>query len=73
MNTALFLLRAVELGLSMNDLDDLTIGMVLDMTTEKANDEYDWKVLATQDDMNQFAGINPEQLEKMRESKKKEN
>ena len=70
MNTALFLLRATELGLSMADLDCLTIGLVLDMSTEKANDDYDWKTLATQEDMNRFAGINPERLEKMKQSKK---
>lgn len=70
MNTSLFLLRAVSLGLSMDDLDNLSIGMVLDMTTEKANDDYDWKVLATQEDMNAFAGIDPVKLEKMRQSKK---
>ena len=42
MSTALFLLRCTELGLSMDDLDDLTVGMVNDMFTEKANDNYDW-------------------------------
>ncbi len=35
MTTALFLLRSVEIGY----LDLLTIGMVLDMWTEKANDD----------------------------------
>ena len=54
MTTALFLLRCAELGLSMSDLDDLTVGMVDDMFTEKSNDEYDWKVLADQDDMDRF-------------------
>lgn len=37
MTTALFLLRAVELGISIGDLDLLTIGLVLDMWSEKAN------------------------------------
>ena len=31
MTTALFLLRCVELGLSMEDLNVLTYGMVIDM------------------------------------------
>ena len=39
MTTALFLLRSVEIGISTEDLDLLTIGMVLDMWTEKANDD----------------------------------
>ena len=54
MTTALFLLRCAELGLSLSDLDDLTVGMVNDMFTEKQNDEYDWKVLASQEDMDKF-------------------
>ena len=38
MTTALFLLRCTELGLSMADLDELDLGMVFDMFTEKSND-----------------------------------
>ena len=38
--TPLFLLRCLEIGLSMSDLDLLTIGMVLDIWTEKGNDDY---------------------------------
>ena len=40
MTTPLFLLRAVELGLSVSDLDLLTIGLVNDMFIEKSNDDY---------------------------------
>ena len=54
MTVALFLLRCSELGLSMNDLDELTIGMVDDMLVEKLNDSYEYKVVANQDDMNRF-------------------
>ena len=39
MTTPLFLLRCVELGVSISDLDLLSIGLVLDMWTEKANDD----------------------------------
>ena len=38
----------------MADLDDLTVGMVNDMYTEKSNDDYEWKVLANQEDMDRF-------------------
>lgn len=38
MTTALFLLRCVEVGISIRDLDLLTIGMVLDIFVEKGND-----------------------------------
>ena len=39
MTTPLFLLRCVEVGISIQDLDLLTIGIVLDMWTEKSNDD----------------------------------
>lgn len=54
MTSALFLLRCTELGLSMQDLEDLDMGMVFDMFTEKSNDSYEYKVLATQDDFDKF-------------------
>ena len=38
MTTPLFLLRGVQLGISIRDL--LTIGMVNDMFVESRNDEY---------------------------------
>ena len=40
MTTALFLLRCVQLGLSMQDLELLTIGMINDMYVESGNDDY---------------------------------
>lgn len=54
MSTALFLLRCTEVGLSMTDLDELSVGMVNDMFVEKSNDNYDWKELASQDDFDRF-------------------
>lgn len=54
MTTALFLLRCTEVGLSMSDLDDLTVGMVNDMFVEKSNDNYDWKEIASQEDFDRF-------------------
>ena len=40
MTTPLFLLRCVQLGLSIRDLDLLTIGMVNDMYVESRNDQH---------------------------------
>ena len=54
MTTPLFLLRCVQLGLSIRDLDLLTIGMVNDMYAESRNDEYKYPTLATQEDMDLF-------------------
>lgn len=52
--TPLLLLRTVELGLSISDWSLLTIGLVNDMFTEKNNDEYKYKELATQEDFDKF-------------------
>lgn len=40
MTTPLFLLRCVQLDISIRDLNLLTIGMVNDMYAESSNDEY---------------------------------
>jgi len=54
MTTALFLLRCVELGISISELDLLTIGLVMDMWTEKANDGTQYDRRATQEDFDKF-------------------
>ena len=54
MTTPLFLLRCVQLGISIRDLDLLTIGMVNDMYAESRNDDYKYAELATQEDFDRF-------------------
>lgn len=54
MTTGLFLLRCVETGISIADLDYLTIGLVLDIWTEKGNDDEKYDYVATQDDFDRF-------------------
>ena len=54
MTTTLFLLRCLEIGLSIKDLDYLTIGMVMDIWTEKGNDSVTYDNLATQEDFDKF-------------------
>lgn len=54
MTTPLFLLRCVQLGLSLRDLDLLTIGMVNDMYAESSNDDYKYATVATQEDFDKF-------------------
>ncbi len=54
MTTPLFLLRCIQLGLSIRDLDLLTIGMVNDMFAESRNDDYKYSTLATQEDFDKF-------------------
>lgn len=54
MTTPLFLLRCVQLGLSMTDLEMLSIGLINDMYAESRNDECKYATLATQEDMDRF-------------------
>ena len=54
MTTPLFMLRCVQLGISIADLDLLTIGLVNDMFTERQNDEYPYRELASQADFDKF-------------------
>ena len=54
MTTPLFLLRCVQIGLSISELDLLTVGTVNDMFIEMSNDDYDYPEIATQDQMDRF-------------------
>ena len=54
MTTPLFLLRYVQLGIHISELDLLTIGMVNDMYAESRNDDYKYAEIADQKLMDQF-------------------
>ena len=54
MTTPPFLLRCTEIGISIVDLDFLTIGLVIDMWTERVNDSVKYKRLASQEDFDKF-------------------
>ena len=54
MTTPLFLLRCVQLGIAIHDLDLLTIGMVNDMVIENGNDSFQYARVAGQDEMDLF-------------------
>lgn len=54
MTTPLFMLRCVQLGISIRDLDLLSIGLVNDMFIEMGNDDYNYAEIATQADMDKF-------------------
>lgn len=53
---ALFMLRCAELGLSDDALQQMSIGMVYDMLIEKSNDQEDYPIKATQEDIEAFFG-----------------
>lgn len=56
MNTALFVLRCLQIGLRLTDLDLIDEGMAYDMMVESGNDSAEYKVMASQEDMNRFSG-----------------
>ena len=63
MTTPLFLLRCVQLGISVRDLDLLTIGMVNDMFVESRNDEYKgWRQIAQREISRQYEMLMEQRL-----------
>lgn len=54
MNTAVYLLRAVQLGLSVKDMESLEEGQIVDLFIESANDSVEYNELASQADMDRF-------------------
>lgn len=54
MTTALYLLRAIQIGLSLADLEELEEGFVMDMIIESANDKATYRDLPTQADFDRF-------------------
>lgn len=54
MTTPLFLLRCVQIGIALSELDLLTIGVVNDMFTERENDDFSYDTFGTQSDMDAF-------------------
>lgn len=52
--TGLFMLRCKELGLSIDELENIDFGLVQDMLTERANDEYKYPYKASQEDFDKF-------------------
>ena len=54
MTTPLFMLRCVQLGISIRDLDLLTIGLVTDMVLENQRDSETFDVVAGQEQFDSF-------------------
>lgn len=48
------MLRAVQVGLSLADLDNLEYGEVTDMIIERGNDDHKYQRIATQEDFDRF-------------------
>lgn len=49
-----FMLRCAELGLSLDLLDEMTVGMVYDMLIEKANDREKYPYMGRKGTLGEF-------------------
>ena len=58
MTTALYLLRAKQIGLNLSEMEAMEEGMVLDLLAESANDraaeDGEYRQLATQQDFDRW-------------------
>ena len=54
MNTAVFMLRCLQVGLRLSDLDDIDYGPAMDLVIESVNDGQTYKIVATQEDFDTF-------------------
>lgn len=54
MTAALYCLRCLQMGLRLEDLEQISEGMVIDMLVEQGNDNETWQPVATQDDFDRF-------------------
>lgn len=50
----MYFLRAKQIGLTLNELEDLEIGFVFDLMIESGNDYYKYPELAEQDDIDRL-------------------
>ena len=54
MTTTLFLLRAKQIGYTLDELAVMERGILMDIITEASNDSYNFRELAGQDDFDKF-------------------
>ena len=52
----LYMLRAYQMGLDLEEMENLSVGDVFDMMTEMANDQEEYDYKATQEDIDRFRG-----------------
>lgn len=57
MTSALVLLRAKQVGFTIDEIDALTWGQVMDVIIESANDNYKYPLKGTAEDYKKLMGI----------------
>jgi hypothetical protein len=57
MTSALIILRAKQVGFTLDEIDSLTWGQLMDVIVESANDNYKYPVKGTSEDYKKLMGI----------------
>lgn len=57
MTSALLVLRAKQVGFTLDEIDSLTWGQVMDVIIESDNDSYKYPVQGTAEDYKKLMGI----------------
>ena len=57
MTSALIRLRAKQVGFTLDEIDSLTWGQLMDVIVESANDNYKYPVKGTSEDYKKLMGI----------------
>lgn len=57
MTSALMVLRAKQVGFTLDEMDSLTWGQLMDVIIESANDNYKYPKLGTKSDYEKLMGI----------------
>lgn len=56
MNTPLLMLRAFQVGMSLEDISCMNVGEIIDILIEQGNDNFKYPYKATQEDYRAFFG-----------------
>jgi len=54
LTTPLLTLRALQVGLRLDELEDIEVGELIDILTESGNDSYEYPRRATQEDFDKY-------------------
>lgn len=50
----MLVLRALQIGLHLSDLEQITLGDLVDILIERENDEFEYPIKASQEDFRSF-------------------
>ena len=57
MTSALLILRSKQVGFTLDEVDSLTWGQLMDVITESSNDSYKYPKMGTSEDYKKLMGL----------------